>query len=344
MSSFDLPDLIPPQPPFGQESARAQLRREFKAEKRRTIQIRMAQRLGVITLVVSILMGITPATPNPELAPLLGLADALESSAASGPAYNAVWYLRSDQRSLVIVPSRVVPQSNRSFRFVLPSVEERWVLPGGTGGRRVVYGNPTFFSGVDEGAFYALGLMYYYPVGRVVNYPFEDTADAKREWSRDPDTLLAELSADARGQQQATPQQLLSSVAKIMSDSVNAPTRRSVMLRALARIPGIEVSSRVSSFDVYVRYVEAQVPYELRLTFEAESGQLTRQAIWRLATTSAPGVLVYESSTVGSRWDSKETGSLDPIEWSFGWQWGSRSDEAEHRWEDPPWDWRGGEK
>lgn len=341
MSDFDLSDLIPNQPPFGRESARARLRAEIRAERVRARNRRVAERLGVIGLAVMVMFGVTPAAPNPELAPLVGLADAVEASNTPNLSQHAVWYLRTEQRRLVTVPAQLITAYRADpYRFVLASVQEQWLMPGGSGGRRMVYANPDFMFPSDAGIFYASGLMYYYPVGRVTTHPFEEVVAPSIDWSASPQVVLAELVRHAPDQARVSPQSLLSAVADVMTASVDDPGKRSVLLRALAEVPGIEVGSQPGQIEVAVDYVEGQSQYEFRLCFDAENGQLTRHSVWVKATPGSPAYPVFERETVGSRWNTGDEPWFDLEDWSPQRRWGGDSSQEVADWEAPPWNWQ----
>jgi len=248
----------------------------------------------VAITVVLLVLGVAPRGPDGDLAPLLGLADAV---AASPPPIEPVarhWYSRSESTQLVTIP--IVDTPGSSIRFLVTAVEEIWHDGSEQPQRRISYGNPTFLSPEDERIFHSNGLDAMYPEGFVeaLTLPLDQYAFADDLAVRAPDQLASALrrKVSGVGDQRLEEVRLLRLTAHLMQLHAEDPVFRAAMLRVIADIPGITVTATSSTIRVSFDYVDGDRPLRLEYDFDAETAHLVRDSLAVLATRTEPGSIL----------------------------------------------------
>lgn len=278
------------------ERALARLHRAIAGERRRLRQRRFVWRALVGGLTLFIALATVPRSIDPDVQPLLGLAEAVETMSWT-PVEVTSWYSRSERMELIEVSEGLL--GGREMKFLLPSVHEVWTELGGVQRRRVTYGNPEFLSPEDARLFSSTDLGDHYPsrrtvesvqsIGEVASFSAEDLAT--------PADVTEGLRRQVAGTGDRRTEEvdMLRLAALIMQTHGADPRVRGTVLRAVADIPGIVVNVAADTVDVSFDYVDGDRPLRLSYAFDAETAYLVGESLAVLATQSEPSTLVFQS-------------------------------------------------
>lgn len=274
---------------------RARLRALIADEHRRRRRSRFLGRAVVSGAVFFAGLTFVPPSPNLDVQPLLGLADAVQRLPTVAIDTGSAWYSRSEKIELVSIP--VEGAEVREFRILLPSVVELWVSPGVAERRATTYGQPQFLSPEDQALFSAARLGDTYPIGQTIR---EDGGRPSIVWSTvtgdEPDDAYAVLRRQVAGvgDKRSEEVRMLRLAADLMRQYGGEPSVRSTILRVIADIPGIEVAASDQTIDVMIDYLDGDKPLRLAYEFDATSAHLVRESLAVLATQSEPSVLMTD--------------------------------------------------
>ena len=278
------------------ERALARLHRAMAGERKRLRQRRFVWRALAGGFALFVALATVPRSIDPEVQPLLGLAEAVETMPWT-PIEVTSWYSRSERMELIEVSEELV--GGREMKFLLPSVHEVWTELGGAQRRRVTYGNPEFLSPEDARLFSSTDLSDHYPsrgtvesvqsIGEVASFSAEDLAT--------PADVTEGLRRQVAGTGDRRTEEvdMLRLAALIMQTHGADPRVRGTVLRAVADIPGIVVSAEADTVDVSFDYVDGDRPLRLSYAFDAETAYLVGESLAVLATQSEPSTLVFQS-------------------------------------------------
>lgn len=273
--------------------ARNRLARRIAQERARRTGRRRRARALVTVLVLLMVLVVAPAGPDGDLAPLLGLADAV---AASPPPLEPVarhWYTRSESTQMVAIP---IGDGSTSVRFLVTAVEEIWHDGSEQPRRTLSYSAPTFLEPEDERLFHSHGLDAGYPEGsvEVLSLPLDQYAFADDIAQRPPDQVESALRRKVAGvgDQRMEEVHLLRLTTDLMQLHAHDPVFRSKMLRVIADIPGITVTTTPTTVSVSFDYVDGDRPLRLQYEFDAETAHLVRESLAALATRTDPGSIL----------------------------------------------------
>lgn len=264
------------------EWARARLRARAARERVRSRRLRLFGRAAVGGLVLFLVWSLVPGVLAPEVVPLLGLADRVEALATTPRIPGAVWYARSARVELLTVPA-----GPGEARVLVPAVHETWF--GGDrelARRRVSFGRPRplgpedgrLVTGMDLAA---LGIGRRRPPSED---PIEEAVDAGR------DALVRALREEAAKQPdpRLEAMSMLQLAARLVHRFGAEPAKRSVVLRAMADIPGIAVREGDGVIEVSVDYVEGGRPLRLEYHLDAGTAELVAESLMVLAGRFEP--------------------------------------------------------
>lgn len=266
------------------EWARERLRARAAHERRRTRRVRRLGRAASAGIVLFVVWSLVPGVLSPEVVPLLGLADQVEALATVSREPGTVWYARSARVEMVTVPTE---SGTGEVRVLVPAVHETWF--GGereTARRNVSYGAPRFLGPEDHRLVAGMDLV---AVGigqrqaRPVD-PIEEAVDAGRA------ALVEALRDEAAEQPDPTLQamSMLQLAAQLVHRFDDEPAKRSVVLRAMADIPGIEVRQGDGVLEVSVDYVQGGRPLRLEYHLDAGTAELVAESLMVLAGRFQP--------------------------------------------------------
>jgi hypothetical protein len=89
--------------------------------------------------------------------------------------------------------------------------------------------------------------------------------------------------------------QILSLAVELMQRHGVDPTKRSILLLTIARIPGIEVERTDNVVQVRYQYVIGDVAHEVRYDFDRTDGALVGKSIATLATPTSESIVLSQS-------------------------------------------------
>ncbi len=272
------------------ERARSRLRAAMEGERARLRRFRKGARALVTGTVLFLVWSLVPGVMAPEVVPLLGLADTVEAMPPTPRPPGTVWYARSDRVELVTIEADGAGFGGREVRVLVPSVHHTWF--GGereTVHREVTYGPVRFLSPADHALLTGMDLG---AAGRVARSPapadpadpIEDAVDAGRE------ALVEALRGEAAKLPDPRLQaaEMLQLSAALVHRFGAEPAKRSVVLRAMADIPGIAVDEAEGVLVVSVDYVEAGRPLRLEYHLDAGTAQLVAESLVVLADRLTP--------------------------------------------------------
>jgi hypothetical protein len=266
------------------EWARERLRARAARERRRTRRLRRIGRATSAGIVLFVVWSLVPGVLAPEVVPLLGLADQVEALATTPRTPGTIWYARSARVELVTVPTE---SGAGELRVLVPAVHETWF--GGdreTARRRVSYGAPRFLGPEDHRLVAGMDLVAA-GIGRRQAQPpdpIEEAVDAGRA------ALVEALREEAAGQPDPRLQamSMLQLSAQLVHRFGDEPAKRSVVVRAMADIPGIDVRQGDGVLEVSVDYVEGGRPLRLEYHLDAGTAQLVAESLMVLAGRFEP--------------------------------------------------------
>lgn len=296
----DFPDFVRDLTPTTDSvdpAARARLRDAFGAERRRVRREWFLVRAISVGVVMFLVWSIAPATPTDDELPLIGLAQATAQLAAPQPAAGEHWYVREERaermsirdntgddptditvmvntvaETWVDLDEETLVQSSTSDMVVL-SPEDQVAL------NRYLERNPDALPEVQRQES---------PVDYSRNHPM---------WSGGAPAVYQELAAATADSDDIRMNRLamLGLAADLMQRHGVDPTKRSVLLLTIARIPGIDVDSADGQVQVRYQYVVGDVAHEVRYDFDRSNGGLVGKSIATLATPTADSVVLSQS-------------------------------------------------
>jgi hypothetical protein len=277
------------------------MQRAVRRDRRR----RFVTRAVIGGLVLFLALATVPRSVNPDVQPLLGLAEAVE--AMPRPVVEAaVWYSRSEQIELIEVPDELLEDASaegfegRHLRFLLSSVREVWTGMGESAQRRrITYGAPQFLSPEDAGLFWSANLSSHYPTGRIVesSVPIGEIGFLGPADFVSPAAVSAGLRRQVAGVGQRRTEELkmLRLAASIIQTHGEDPVTRASVLRAIADIPGITVVESGQTVDVSFDYLDGDRPLRLSYAFDSETAHVVRESVVLLAAQAEASTVVSES-------------------------------------------------
>lgn len=276
------------------QSALSRLRSAMEWERVRRRRGRARRRSVVGIGALLLVLGVSPAGPNQDLQPLLGLADAVAASLPPLEPVGRHWYTRSESTQLVSLETGL--DRKQTIEFLVSAVEETWHDAGHGPMRTRTYGLPRFLSSEDEDAFFAAGLGKTYVAGKTVDIPIsqERYAMIDRLVYSAPDQLSGALRRQVAGlgDRRLEEVQLLRLTADLIQLHADDPLVRSQILRVIADIPGIEVTSGPQIVTVSFDYVDGDRPLQLVYQFDAHTAHLVGESLAALATQSEPATII----------------------------------------------------
>lgn len=286
-------DWLPRAPTDARSSARFRLRAHIEAERRRRRSFRARGRIGVVAGVVALVLALSPVAPNGDLQPLLGLADAL---AVTPPPIEPVvrhWYTTTERMEFKEIP---VEGATEPVRFWVTVVEEIYHDGTSSPRRTLTYGEPTFDSYADQLTFERSGIAGAYGEGTTQSAVIAPSqlAFVQQVVRTSPDELggMLRRTVAGLGDRQQEEVQLLRLTADLMHLHANDPLVRAQVLRVIADIPGIAVSSTPSRVAVSFDYVDGDRPLRLVYEFDAETAHLVEEQLAVLASVAEPEWIV----------------------------------------------------
>ncbi len=274
---FDFISGLPDEPVIdrvqGMEALRAAIDREIRRRRTGAWMLRLATATATVFVVWSLL----PTATNPSAQPLLGLADAVEGLPPVTLADGGAWYTRSERVELIVeeVDGQVI-------RFLRPETREVWIGGAGSGRVIVTYGEPEFLSPQDRDAFYASDLVDLYGPGTEELTTAEEPASVPGiDWDRGVDDLQAAMWRQVAGLGDPSLEEveMLKLAARLIRSNEEHPERRSAILRVIADLPGITVTTDGDTVDVSVDYDDGERPLRARFEFDATNAHLVEESI-----------------------------------------------------------------
>ncbi len=285
--------------------ARLRLQRAVRREQRRSRLRRFVSRAVLGGSALFLVLATVPRSVNPDVAPLLGLAEAVEAMPRQ-PVEADLWYSRSERVELIEVPDELLVGlpadllQGHHLKFLMPSVNEVWTGQGDSvQRRRITYGEPQFLSPEDATLFRTGNLAPNYPIGQVV----ESTDSIGEMGFFGPGDIVspAAVSAGLRrqvagvGDRRPEEVEMLRLAASIIQTHGSDPLTRGSVLRAIADIPGISVAESGQVVEVSFDYHDGDRPLRLSYAFDSETAHVVRESLIVLAAQTELSTLVWES-------------------------------------------------
>jgi hypothetical protein len=278
-------------------AARARLREAFGAERRRFRREWFLVRAISVGVVMFLVWSIAPATPTANDIPLIGLAQATAQLQAPEPADGEQWYIREyRQERMSILDSSGDEQAD--ITVVVNTLSETWVdLSHETTYSRSAVSEMQALSPGDREAlerFQAHNPDLTKPVEAESTIAY---ANDHPMWAGGAPAVYAELerAVEASDDIRIDRLQILSRSAELMQRHGVDPTKRSILLLTIARIPGIEVERTDDVVQVRYQYVVGDVAHEVRYDFDRTDGSLVGKSIVTLATPTSESIVLSQS-------------------------------------------------
>jgi hypothetical protein len=293
----DFDDLIPPGSVTGADAARHRLRGAVVAERRRVRREWFLVRSVLVGTVIFVVWAIAPTSSNRSDLPLVGLAEATAKLPAPIPSADEDWYVREERSEWINLSDRTASEP-REVTVRVDTVSETWVDLSASTIRRTSVSKLDALAPEDAETLALIEASEQIDVGRFESDPVEiNYPGVHPMWAGGADAVYGELAraAGESGDIRLDRLSMLRSAAVLMHHHGAEPSKRSVILLAISRIPGIEVEYRSGLLAVVYQYVQGDIAYELRFDFDRTSGVLVGESIATLATPTAPGILLSQS-------------------------------------------------
>jgi hypothetical protein len=290
LSDFEFDDLAQV-PEEARSEARVRLFDAMERERRRVRRAGFALRALASGLVLFVAWSIAPAVPHEEQVPLVGLASAVAELPSPEIGPGQAWYVRANREDRIAMISSAGGE-DVVVTVIVSTVEETWVRPDSRGVKRSKVSEVGFPTERDRSEFERLGLEKQLALDEAERVPGPpDYSEHDPMWDGGPEAIVAAVTrvvaptSDVRSQRI----EVLRSLTTLMQIRGSDPKRRSALLLAIDRIPGIQIGTDEAGITVSYRYVVNDVAEESRFTFDHASGQLVSEEVVTLATPTTPG-------------------------------------------------------
>lgn len=294
----DFGDLTPTHPtPLDVAGARGRLRSAVVAERRRLRRRWFLVRSVLVGTVVFTVWSIAPTTTNSSDLPLIGLAQATARLGPMEVAPGEHWYVR-EERSEWISLTDATNSEPLDVTVRVDTVAETWVDLESSTVRQTRVSQVESLAPDDRQALELLEASEQIDLGRFESEPVEiNYPGVHPMWAGGVDEVYAELErqAGSSGDIRLDRVSILRSAAILMQQHGADPAKRSALLLAISRIPGIEVEATGRILTVRYQYVKGSVAHEIRYDFDQLRGELVGESVSTLATPTAPAILLSQS-------------------------------------------------
>lgn len=296
----DFPDLVRDLTPTADSVdplARARLRDAFGAERRRVRREWFLVRAVSVGVVMFLVWSIAPATPTDDQLPLIGLAQATAQLPAPEPAAGEQWYVREEREERMSIVDNT-GEAASDIAIMVNTVSETWVDLSSEAVSRSSVSVSDVISPQDRDAFERLQEQNPEVFERVdhedsqIMYSSDDAM-----WSGGANAVYAELERAAGKSDDIRMDRLtmLGLASNLMQRHGVDPTKRSLLLLTIARIPGIEVESADGVVQVRYQYVVGDIAHEVRYDFDSGTGALAGKSIATMATPTSESIVLSRS-------------------------------------------------
>jgi hypothetical protein len=256
------------------DEVRARARARLSQHIEDATSVRRRRRLRVVAIALAAVAAVAAVTNigtrgsgSASAAPLLQKLATVARVQPAGKALTAGHFQYT--RSLVGTMS-----GGQDWNAVTPGVRQIWLAPNGSGYLYERWGNPTFPTDTDRGAWIAAGrprVMPRHDNGKLPPSP-------PRRLPTDPDTLYNTLHDDAVGAGNSTYAEMFTLVGDSLRESDASPALRASLYDVAARIPGVELvgpaTDRLGRHGVAVAYVDGKIHERHELIFDRRTSAL----------------------------------------------------------------------
>jgi hypothetical protein len=300
----DLPPPFDPMPPGTREAAASRLHRAAEAARRRRRRAHRATAVMAATVAFSLGFAILPPTPPDHVVPLLGLAVAVETLPQVSPPPGTELRSTTHRRDLLEVP---VGNDGSYVTLQVSSTLELWMAPDGS-----IRATTTIapLPVTDEEGRATTGSSVPLPDPEVVEAiaaavlerapaPATDLGLAGGYWPASEQELILAMrrhvASSASGESEEA--RMLALAASLIRGNPSAPERRSRLLRVVAGIPGLEVTSVTAGLEVSIAFTEGDVPLRLSYVIDGTTGDVLAERLETFDPSAGPVLMSLSEHT-----------------------------------------------